>query len=154
MEGTMGRSAIRFGFIIAISAALVGSHLYAAEKQQLHPGDHKEVYVSPGADKKTLFDNPLRGLEGQQVTIDHYSLPPAWTGGRHYHTGPVYVYVLEGVLTVDEQGKSRQTFKAGELYPEPIGIPMQTRNLSTSDPMKLLVIQVTPKGEPLMYKAE
>jgi hypothetical protein len=55
---------------------------------------------------------------------------------------------------VDEQGKPRQTFKAGELYPEPVGIPMQTRNLSTSDPMKLLVIQVTPKGEPLMYKAE
>jgi quercetin dioxygenase-like cupin family protein len=147
----MGRSAIGFGFIVAISAALVGSHLYA---QQLHPGDHKEVYVAPGADKKTLFDEPLRGLEGQQVTIDHYSLPPAWIGGRHYHTGPVYVYVLEGVLTVDEQDKPRQTFKAGELYPEPIGIPMQTRNLSTSGPMKLLVIQVTPKGEPLMYKAE
>ena len=149
----MGRSAIAFGLIVASSAALVGS-LYAAEKQQLHAGDHKEVYVAPSADKKTLIDEPLRGLEGQQATIDHYSLPPAWIGGRHYHTGPVYVYVLEGVLTVDEQGKPRQTFKAGEVYPEPIGIPMQTRNLSTSDPMKLLVIQVTPKGEPLMYKAE
>jgi quercetin dioxygenase-like cupin family protein len=150
----MGRSAIVFGFLVAISAALVGSRLCAAEKQQLHPADHKEVYVSPGADKKALFDEPLRGLDGQQVTIDRYSLPPAWIGGRHYHTGPVYVYVLEGVLTVDEQGKPRQTFKAGELYPEPVGIPMQTRNLSTADPMKLLVIQVTPKGEPLMYKAE
>ena len=149
----MGRSAIGFGFV-TLSAALVGSYLYAVENQQLHPGDHKEVYVSPGADKKTLFDEPLRGVEGQQVTIDHYSLPPAWIGGKHYHTGPVYVYVLEGVLTVDEQGKPRQTFKAGELYPEPVGTPMQTRNLSTSNPMKLLVIQVTPKGEPLMYKAE
>jgi len=152
----MGRSAIVFGFIVAggISAALIGSRLYAAENHQTHAGDHKEVYVSPGADKKILFNEPLRGVEGQQVTIDRYSLPPAWIGGRHYHTGPVYVYILEGVLTVDEQGKPRQTFKAGELYPEPIGIPMQTRNLSTSDPMKLLVIQITPKGEPLMYKAE
>ena len=150
----MRRSAIAFGLIVAISAALVGNYLYAAEKQQPHPGDHKEVYAAPNADKKTLFDQPLQGLEGQQVTIDHYSLPPAWIGGRHYHTGPVYVYVLEGVLTVDEQDKPRQTFKAGALYPEPIGTPMQTRNLSTSDPMKLLVIQVTPKGEPLMYKVE
>jgi quercetin dioxygenase-like cupin family protein len=152
----MGRSAIVFGFIVAsgISAAVIGSRLYAAENDQLHAGNHKEVYVSPGADKKNLFNEPFRGAEGQQVTIDHYSLPPAWIGGRHYHTGPVYVYILEGVLTVDEQGKPRQTFNAGEVYPEPVGIPMQTRNLSTSDPMKLLVIQITAKGEPLMYKAE
>jgi quercetin dioxygenase-like cupin family protein len=114
----------------------------------------REVYAAPGADKKSLLNEPLHGVEGQQVTIDHYSLPPAWIGGKHYHTGPVYVYVLEGAFNVDEQGKPRQTFKAGEVYPEPIGVPMQTRNISTSDPLRLLVIQITPKGEPLMYKAE
>jgi quercetin dioxygenase-like cupin family protein len=71
-----------------------------------------------------------------------------------YHTGPVYVYVLEGAFTIDEQGKERRTFKPGELYKEPIGAPMQARNLSASKPLKLLVFQVTPEGEPLMVKAE
>jgi len=152
----MGRSAIALGFIVAsgITAALVGGRLFAADEHQLHAGDKKEGYVAPGADKKSLLNEPLHGVEGQQVTIDHYSLPPAWIGGKHYHTGPVYVYVLEGAFTVDEQGKPRQTFKAGEVYPEPIGVPMQTWNISTSDPLQLLVIQITPKGEPLMYKAE
>jgi quercetin dioxygenase-like cupin family protein len=69
-------------------------------------------------------------------------------------TEPVYVYVLEGAFTVDEQGRPHQTFKAGELYAEPIGTAMQAGNLSTSEPMKLLVIQVTPKCERPMYKAE
>jgi hypothetical protein len=31
---------------------------------------------------------------------------------------------------------------------------MQARNLSTSAPFKALVIQVTPKGEALMYKVD
>jgi quercetin dioxygenase-like cupin family protein len=75
-------------------------------------------------------------------------------GGRHYHTGPVYVYVLEGRFTVDEQGKPRQTFTAGQLYEEPIGTPMQARNISASEPLKVLLFQVHGHGEPLAYKAE
>ena len=140
-EGTMGRSAIALGWIVAsgITAALVGGRLFAADEHQLHAGDKREVYAAPGADKKSLLNEPLRGVEGQQVTIDHYSLPPAWIGGKHYHTGPVYVYVLEGAFNVDEQGKPRETFKAGEVYPEPIGVPMRTRNMITSDPLRLLI---------------
>lgn len=75
-----------------------------------------------------------------------------WLDGKHYHTGPVYVYVLEGSFTIDEQGKERQTFGPGELYKEPIGTPMQARNLNASEPLKLLVVQIIPEGEAPMYK--
>jgi quercetin dioxygenase-like cupin family protein len=120
-----------------------------------HAADKKaEVYVSPGADKKNLINEPLHGVEGQHVTIDHYTFPPGWVGGRHYHTGPVYVYVLEGSLTMDEQGRERRALGPGDLYREPIGTPMQARNLSAAQPLKALVIQLTRKGEPLMIKAD
>jgi hypothetical protein len=79
---------------------------------------------------------------------------PGWVGGKHYHTGPVYVYILEGSFATDEQGKERQTLKAGELYREPIGTPMQARNPNPSEPLKILVFQVGPKGEPLMIKVD
>jgi quercetin dioxygenase-like cupin family protein len=133
---------------IAASAILTGTAggVYAAEK--------KVVYVSPGAEKKTLTSESLPGVEGHVVTIDHYTMPPGWVGGKHYHTGPVYVYVLEGSFSIEEQGKERRTFKPGELYKEPIGTPMQARNLNASEPLKALVIQVTPEGEPLMVKAD
>jgi quercetin dioxygenase-like cupin family protein len=101
-----------------------------------------------------LLNEPLHGVQGQEITIEHYSFPPGWVGGKHYHTGPVYVYVLEGSFATDEQGKERQNFKAGELYREPIGTPMQARNLNASEPLKILVFQVGPKGEPLMIKAD
>jgi quercetin dioxygenase-like cupin family protein len=88
------------------------------------------------------------------VTILHGAFPAGWVGGRHYHTGPVYVYVLEGSFTVDEHGKPRQTFTAGQLYEEPIGTPMQARNVSTPEPLRILLFRVHAPGEPLAFKAE
>ncbi len=82
------------------------------------------------------------------------TLPPGWVGGRHCHSGPVYVSVLEGSFTIEEQGKPRETFKADDLYEEPVGTPMQARNMNTSEAVKLLVVQVNSHGEPLMYKAQ
>lgn len=150
----MHRSAFSLSIVIAlaggIATALTGGQvLYAAEK-----AENKEAYTPPGAEKKTLVNEPLPGLEGQQVTIDQYSFPPGWVGGKHYHTGPVYVYVLEGSFTMDEQGKERRTFKAGEVYKEPMGTRMQARNLNASEPLKLLVVQITPEGEAPMYKVD
>jgi quercetin dioxygenase-like cupin family protein len=145
----MGRSLAITGFVAAgsfLAALAVGQRTYAAEK--------KEVYVSPGADKRTLVNESLHGVEGQQIVIDHYAFPPGWIGGRHYHTGPVYVYVLEGSFTIDEQGKDRRTYKPGEVYREPIGTPMQARNLNATEPLKVLVVQVGRKGEPAMIKVD
>src|SRR5690606_11780107 len=114
----------------------------------------KETYVPPRAEKKNLVNEPMQGTPAQVVTVDQLTVPPGWVGGKHYHTGPVYLYVLEGSFTVDEEGKERRTFRAGELYREPIGTTMQARNLNASAPLKVLVFQITPKGEPQMVKAD
>lgn len=144
----MNRMTIAMSLTAAAGLALAlaaGAYLAAAET--------KEVYVSSAA-RKALFDKPLHGVEARQVTIDEYSMPAGWVGGRHYHTGPVFVYVLEGSFSVDEDGKPRQTFTVGDLYSEPIGVPMQARNASATGGARLLVMQVTPKGEPLSVKAQ
>jgi quercetin dioxygenase-like cupin family protein len=148
-EDHMNRMAVSVSLALtgAVAMGALGFHALSAQEK-------KEVYVPPGADKKSLVNEPLPRADDPQITIDHYTFPPGWVGGKHYHTGPVYVYVLDGSFTMDEQGKERHTYQAGELYREPIGTPMQARNLSTSAPFKALVIQVTPKGEELMYKVD
>ena len=138
--------------VLGLGLALAGGIALGALSVQTLSA--QEVYVPPGAEKKALINEPLHGVENRIVTIDQYTVPAGWVGGKHYHTGPVYVYVLEGSFTMDEQGKERHTFAAGDVYREPVGTPMQARNLNTSAPLKLLVFQVTPKGEPLMYKAD
>jgi quercetin dioxygenase-like cupin family protein len=144
-EVTM-KAIIRTGLVLTLGTAMgIGG-------QALDAADKKEVYVPPAA-TKMLVDKPLAGVNGKQLTIMQATLKPGFVGGKHYHTGPVYVYVLEGVFTVDEPGKSRQSFKPGQVYEEPIGTPMQAFNVSTSETTRILVIQVNNQGEPMMYKA-
>jgi quercetin dioxygenase-like cupin family protein len=145
----MNRIALSLSLVLtgAVAMGALGLHALSAQEK-------KEAYAPPGADRKSLVNEPLARVDDPQITIDRYTLPPGWVGGKHYHTGPVYVYVLDGSFTMDEQGMERHTYQAGELYREPIGTPMQARNLNTSAPLKLLIIQVTPKGQELMYKAD
>jgi len=145
----MSRSLIAFASIIAASLIATASgypNAFAAEK--------KEVYVSPGSDRKPLFSGPVHGMESHEITIEQFTFPPGWVGGKHYHTGPVFVYILDGEFSVSEQGRQDQKFTSGTLYREPIGTPMRARNLSASRPLKVLLIQLGRKGEPLMIKAD
>jgi quercetin dioxygenase-like cupin family protein len=135
------------GSLLGVAAALaLSATVHAQEKT-------KEEYKST-AEIKTLVQKPIPGVEGKQLTIFHVSAPPEWVGGKHYHTGPVYVYVLKGPFTVDQEGKSTQVFEAGEVYEEPVGEPMQAKNTNAGEPMEMLVVQISDAGEPLMYKAE
>ncbi len=109
-------------------------------------------YVSK-ARVKTLHQAPLPGVEGKEMVVKHFSVPPEFVGGKHMHPGPVFVYVLEGELTVQLENGTK-TFKAGELYPEDIGAAMVGKNLSGSKGLELLVFQVGDIGKPMMIKVE
>jgi quercetin dioxygenase-like cupin family protein len=133
--------------LVGTTVALVLSASVHAQRKT------KEEYKST-AEIKTLLQEPVPGVEGKQLTILHVKAPPEWVGGKHYHTGPVYVFVLKSPFTVDEAGKGTQVFETGQVYEEPIGQPMQARNTDAGEPMEMLVVQISNPGEPLMYKAE
>lgn len=143
----MRRSAILGCFVVATGLIALGvcdGKALAAEK-------NKE-YTSPGSIKKVLLKEPLHGVKDEQVTVIRIKFPPGWVGGQHYHTGPVYVYVLSGAFIIHEKGKEPETIQAGSLYREPVGNPMEARNASTSEASEVLVVQIGHKDEPLMIK--
>ncbi len=113
-----------------------------------------EQEYKPKVKVTSLLETPLTGVEGKKVIIKHFELPPGFVGGKHFHPGPVFVYVLEGELTINTEKAGRQTIRAGKLYQEPIRSVMQARNLSTTDVTKIVVFQVGDKGKPMMIKAE
>ncbi len=113
-----------------------------------------EQEYKPKAKVTSLVEAPLVGVEGKKVIIKHFVLPPGFVGGKHFHPGPVFVYVLEGELTIDTKEAGRQTILPGKLYKEPIRSVMQGRNLSTTNPTKVVVFQVGDEGKPMMIKAE
>jgi quercetin dioxygenase-like cupin family protein len=125
----------------------------AATSAGLLDAQQKQEYT-PKVEMKKLVETDLHGVQGKRVTIMNFKLPPGYTGAKHYHTGPVFVYVTKGTLTVDETGKPRKTFEAGQVYAEPIGVSMIGRNLDNTGPAEIVVFQVHGEGEPLMYKAD
>ena len=138
------KSHVSFILLAVVAVVLAGlQYTYAAEQE----------YKSK-AKATTLVESPLAGVEGKTVLIKHFELSPGHVGGKHIHPGPVFVYVLEGELTIDTENTGSQTIKAGELYQEPIGNVMQAQNLSATEPTKIIVFQVGDEGKPMMIKAE
>jgi len=111
-----------------------------------------QEYVSKARAKK-LYQAPLQGMAGKEMTVKHFSVPSKFVGGKHMHPGPVFVYVLEGELTVELAGGTK-TFKAGELYAEDINATMIGKNLSATKHLEFLVFQVGDIGKPMMIKAK
>ena len=138
----------RTKLIVPLSCAAVALFTQAALAQE-----EKKEYVTT-AERNVLVEEALPGVEGKIISINHDKMPPEWVGGRHYHSGPTYVYVLKGAFTVEEEGKPPQTFEAGELFEVAMGNTVQAFNKSADGPVELLVVQVQNEGEALMYQAE
>jgi len=133
-----------FGLVAVLLVVLAGVGNTNASEQE---------YV-PKAETITLLETPLDGVVGKTVIIKQFQLPPGHVGGWHTHTGPVFVYVLEGKLTIDTESTGSQFISAGEIYKEPIGTKMQARNKSATEPTKIIVFQVSDEGKPMMIKTE
>ena len=113
-----------------------------------------QTEYQPKVDATTLLDAPLAGMPGKKVIIKHLAAPPGFVGGKHFHPGHVFVYVLEGEITLEMEGDAPLTLKAGELFQEPLGRVMRGKNLSADAWAKFVVFQIGDEGKPMMVKAE
>lgn len=132
--------------VLSITAAVAATSFQDAKAA--------EQEYKPKAKATALLEAPLAGVKGKTVIIKHFEFPAGYVGEKHFHPGPVFVYVLEGELTIDTEGAAHQTVKAGELYQEPIRKVMRGRNPSTTTATKIVVFQVGDEGKPMMIKAQ
>lgn len=137
---------------MAASFLLTATLMISTTGNTVRASGDQQAYKSPGSTKDLLLKERLRGMQDEQVTVIRVTFPPGWKGGQHYHTGPVYVYVLSGSFVVHEKGKKPRTIKAGSLYTEPIGNPMEAHNASATQATRALIVQIGHQGEPLMIK--
>jgi len=138
------KSRVQVGAFVLVASAMAIANWHSVQAD--------EEYVTK-ARAQTLIQEPLAGVEGKEVIIKHFSIPPEFVGGKHVHPASVYVYVLEGELTIESEGETL-TFKAGEIYPEPMHRSMVGKNLSSTDDLELLIFQIGDEGKPMMVKAE
>jgi quercetin dioxygenase-like cupin family protein len=108
--------------------------------------------AGPAAPRPPVFrrDLPNVSLDGWEITVSHVDYPPGRVGQPHQHRGFLFAYVLEGsvIAQVIGDGVSDEvrTYRAGEMFYEPIGATHQvSRNASETQPARLLAINLARK---------
>ena len=85
----------------------------------------------------------------QEVNVRRYDVPPGWATPKHYHTGHMFLYVVEGTGTMETEGQTR-TARSGEVLHQLPEKTMVMRNASASERLKFVVFQVGATGAPMV----
>jgi quercetin dioxygenase-like cupin family protein len=124
--------------IMAVAVLIVGSGLalYVARAQQ------------PGIKRTDLqrHDLSVPGREVVQVRVD---FAPGVVAPRHNHPGEEIVYVIEGSLEYQVEGKPPVTLKAGEVLFIPSGAIHAAKNVGSGNAAELATY-IVEKGRPLV----
>ena len=104
---------------------------------------------APPAKVTPLMTRDLPGIDGKEMLVLMVEYPPGGVSQPHRHDASVFVYVLEGAVTMQVAGSAPVTLKAGEtFYEAPGDIHVTSANASSTAPAKFLVHMVKNKGAP------
>ena len=136
----------------ALAVLTVGTVVFTGALSLGQAAEEREY--TPKAESRSLVTEALPGDPSKTVIIKEFQFPPGYVGARHSHTGAVYVYVIEGELTLEIEGSDPQTVEAGQLFQEPLQTVMHASNQSAGQPVRIVVFQVGETGKPMMIKAQ
>ena len=86
---------------------------------------------------------------GREVIQARVEIDPGVTSPRHTHPGEEIIYVLEGSLEYQVEGKPPVTLKAGEVLFIPAGTTHAAKNVGSGNAAELATY-VVEKGKPLV----
>ena len=126
--------------MVAALIAASGLALHVARAQQ------------PGIKRTDLQRHDL-GVPGREVVQMRVDFAPGVAFGKHSHPGEEIVYVLEGSLEYQVEGKPPVTLKAGEVLFIPAGTIHAAKNVASGNGAELATY-VVEKGKPLVVMAK
>lgn len=104
--------------------------------------------AAPKAKSTLLMEQKLEGLPGYVVQVVLVEGPPGWIGGRHYHPGYLFGYILEGSYEFNFDDMTSRTVKAGEAFYETPNTVMRSKNGSGTEWVRDIVFQIKREGDP------
>ena len=100
-----------------------------------------------------LLRKPISGVEGKEVIVFVADVPPGAVATRHAHPGDEAIYMLQGALTFEPDGGQPFELKAGQITFNPAKHVHMARNVSSSEPAKVLNCMLAEKNQPLTLPA-
>jgi quercetin dioxygenase-like cupin family protein len=137
----IGSSPMHTTRAIAIAVLIAGSDftMHAARAEQPAMAGIKRTDLQ-------RHDLSIPGREAVQVRVD---IEPGVAFGKHTHPGEEIIYVLEGSLEYEVEGRSPITLKAGDVLFIPAGTIHAAKNVGSVTASELATY-VVEKGKPLL----
>ncbi|HEX8810608.1 MAG TPA: cupin domain-containing protein [Terracidiphilus sp.] len=88
-------------------------------------------------------------IPGREVVQARVDIDPGKAAPKHRHPGEEIVYVLEGQMQYQLEGKPPVTLKAGDVLFIPAGVPHTAKNVGADNAAELATY-VVEKGKPLV----
>jgi quercetin dioxygenase-like cupin family protein len=100
----------------------------------------------------TFTGQAIRFPQGDnQFTAVLAEVAPGGQVGRHMHPVPLFVYMLEGTLSIEMDGHGTHTFTAGQGFAEVTNTWHNGRNLGDR-PVRFLIVFSGQKGVPNLIR--
>jgi quercetin dioxygenase-like cupin family protein len=109
---------------------------------------HVTLAQQPGVKRTDLQRHDL-GVPGREAIQVRVEIAPGVAFPRHTHPGEEIIYVLEGSLEYEVEGKPPVTLKAGDVLFIPAATIHAAKNVG-SDTAAELATYVVEKGKPLL----
>jgi quercetin dioxygenase-like cupin family protein len=126
----------------ALTALIVGTSL----------GVHVARAQQSGIKRTDLQQHDL-SIPGREVVQVRVDFSPGVAFGRHSHPGEEIVYVVEGSLEYEVDGRPPVTLRAGGVLFIPAGTIHSAKNVGSGNSAELATYLVE-KGKPLVMMAE
>jgi quercetin dioxygenase-like cupin family protein len=127
---------------LAVAVLIVGSGLALQAARVQRPGT-----------KRTELQRHDLSPPGREVVQVRVDFDPGYVAPRHTHPGEEIIYVLEGTLEYQIEGKPLATVKPGDVLFVPAGTIHSVKNIGSGNGAELATY-VVDKGKPLITLAK
>jgi quercetin dioxygenase-like cupin family protein len=110
---------------------------------------HSDAFAQPKGVYRTDLQRHDLSAPGWEVVQARVDIDPGVVAPRHSHPGEEIVYVLDGVLEYQLEGKASVTLKAGDVLFIPAGVVHSAKNVGKGKGSELATYTVE-KGKPLV----
>jgi quercetin dioxygenase-like cupin family protein len=136
--------------VVVACLVAIGSYIIITGQFAAAPSLAQTPAASAGQKTTELFNRVMDDVLGRRLTVRLTERDPGNGSAAHRHPGSHTVgYVLEGTYEVRIDDGPLRTLQAGEVFYEaPNALHAVSRNPSTTQPLKYLVIQVSDPTKP------
>jgi quercetin dioxygenase-like cupin family protein len=103
--------------------------------------------------KRTVLQQADISVPGREVITAVAEFQPGATPGRHTHPGEEIGYILEGTVSLEQDGKPAVTLGPGKSFLIPAGTIHNATNTGSTQ-ARILATYLVEKGKPLATPAK